>query len=166
MPKVHVTAFIEESARVIGDVEVEEDSSVWFNCVIRGDVLPIRVGRRTNIQDGSILHPSNQMMVRVGDNVTVGHGAVIHGCTVQSNCLIGMRATIMDKVVIGEWSIVGAGALVTEGTDIPSRSVALGIPAKVVRSVDEEDLKLLRTRHLEYVELKDAYLRERSRNRL
>lgn len=109
-PKVHHTAFVEESARVIGDVVLGEDSSVWFNAVLRGDMGPIRVGEESNIQDGCVLHTTRGLSETVlGKRVSVGHNAILHGCTVRENCIIGMGAILMDNVEIREWSIVAAG---------------------------------------------------------
>jgi carbonic anhydrase/acetyltransferase-like protein (isoleucine patch superfamily) len=133
---------VEPSAQVIGDVEIGEGSSVWCNAVIRGDVNSIRIGRRTNIQDAAILHVTFETHPLIlGDEITVGHAAVLHGCTISDRCLIGMHATILDGAVIGEESIVGAGALVTEGKKIPPRSLVVGAPARVIRKVTDEELK-------------------------
>ncbi|MGE4234309.1 MAG: gamma carbonic anhydrase family protein [Bacteriovoracia bacterium] len=143
-PKIHKTAFVVPSADIIGDVHIGENASVWFNVVIRGDVNSIRIGAGSNIQDGSILHVTHKTAaLDVRNNVTVGHSVTLHGCTVHDFCLIGMRAVIMDHAEIGEESIVGAGALVTQGTKIPPRSMVLGSPAKVIRTLKPEEISFL-----------------------
>jgi len=143
-PKIHETAFVAPSADVIGEVEIGSQSSVWFQCVIRGDVHSIQIGNRTNIQDHSMLHVTRkQSALRIGDEVTVGHRATLHGCTVGNRVLIGMGAIILDDAVIGDDCIVGAGALVTKGTKVPSGSLVMGAPAKVVRALKPEELVFL-----------------------
>ena len=135
-PTIDGSAFIEETAVVIGDVVIGEQSSVWFNTVIRGDVHYIRIGNRTNVQDLCVIHVAHDTYPTiVGDDVTVGHHVVLHGCTIQDRVLVGMGAIIMDGALIGEDSVVGAGALITEHTIIPPKSVVLGAPAKVKRAV-------------------------------
>lgn len=129
---------------MIGDVVIGEESSVWCNAVIRGDVNSVRIGARTNIQDLAVLHVTRDTApLTVGDDVTVGHQAILHGCTVKSKCLIGMGAIVMDGAVVNEESIIGAGALVTEGTIIPPRSLALGVPAAVRRPLTTEEIEFL-----------------------
>lgn len=143
-PRVHPSCFIEESAQVIGDVELGEDSSVWFNSVLRGDVNSIRIGRRTNIQDLTLLHVTTQRhATQVGDDVTVGHHVVLHGCTVGHRVLVGMGAVLMDGVVVGDDCIVGAGALLTPGTQVPPGSLVVGSPAKVKRPLTEQERAFL-----------------------
>jgi carbonic anhydrase/acetyltransferase-like protein (isoleucine patch superfamily) len=143
-PRVHPSCFVEESAQVIGDVELGEDSSVWFNSVLRGDVNGIRVGRRTNIQDLTLIHVTTQRhSTQVGDDVTVGHHVVLHGCTVGNRVLVGMGAVLMDGVVVGDDCIVGAGALLTPGTQVPPGSLVVGSPAKVKRALTEEERAFL-----------------------
>ena len=141
LPRVHPTAFIDESAQVIGDVEIGEESSVWMAVVIRGDVNRIRIGRRTNVQDGTIVH----VMIRthpttIGDNVTIGHGAIVHGCTIETQCLIGMGAILLNGSHIGTQSIVAAGTLVTEEMKVPPRSLVMGNPAKVKRLLTQAEI--------------------------
>lgn len=143
-PRVHPSCFIEDSAQVIGDVELGEDSSVWFNSVLRGDVNSIRIGRRTNIQDLTLVHVTTQRhSTQVGDDVTVGHHVVLHGCTVGNRVLVGMGAVLMDGVVVGDDCIVGAGALLTPGTQVPPGSLVVGSPAKVKRALTEEERAFL-----------------------
>lgn len=142
MPKLHETVFAVESAQIIGDVEIGEDSSVWFNAVVRGDVNYIRIGKRTNIQDNCTVHVTKDVYPTIlGDDVTVGHNVVIHGCVIKDRCLIGMGAILLDHAEVGEDSIIGAGALITEGARIPPRSLVLGIPGKVVRGLKDEEIE-------------------------
>ncbi len=158
-PKIAESAFIEESAVVIGDVVIGEDSSVWFNTVIRGDVNCIRIGHRTNIQDLCVVHVSHDTYSTVlGDDVTVGHHVVLHGCTIKDRVLIGMGAIIMDGAVIGEDCIVGAGALITERTVVPPKSLILGAPAKVKRAVTDEELAWIKESAQNYVHYARQYL--------
>ena len=155
-PKIDPSVFVADGAWIIGDVEIGADSSVWFGCVIRGDVCRIRIGARTSIQDGTIIHVTRDTHPSiVGSNVTVGHRAVIHGCTVGDGALIGMGAVVLDAAVIGEGALVGAGALVTPGTDVPPHHMALGVPAKVVRELNEEERAMVASgadSYLSYVE--------------
>lgn len=127
------------SADIIGDVELDECSSVWYQAVLRGDHEKIYIGRRSNIQDGCIVHTDDGFPVRVGADVTVGHNAILHGCTVKDGALIGMGAIVLNGAVIGKNAIVGAGALITQGTEIPDNTLALGSPARVVRTLTEEE---------------------------
>jgi len=140
-PRIHPSVLLAENAAIIGDVEIQEGASVWYNVTIRGDVMPIRIGRETNIQDGSIIHGTyGKFGTTLGDRVTIGHMVMLHGCTVGDRCLIGMGAVLMDGVEIGAQSIVGAGTLVTEGKKMPPRSLILGRPGKVVRELTDEEL--------------------------
>jgi carbonic anhydrase/acetyltransferase-like protein (isoleucine patch superfamily) len=146
-PRIHDTAYIVESADIVGDVEIGEDSSVWFGAVVRGDVHYVRIGARTNVQDNSVLHVTKDVFpLVIGSDVTIGHNVTLHGCVVKDRCLIGMGAIILDDAEIGEDSIVAAGALVTEGTKVPPGSLVMGMPAKVVRPVrDDEKARILRS---------------------
>lgn len=158
-PTIAASAFIEDTAVVIGDVVIGEESSVWFHAVVRGDVHSIRIGRRTNIQDLSVLHVTHDTHPTVlGDDVTVGHHVVLHGCTIKDRVLIGMGALIMDGAVIGEDCVVGAGALVTERTIVPPKSLILGAPAKVKRPVTEAELAWIRESAQNYVKYARQYL--------
>jgi carbonic anhydrase/acetyltransferase-like protein (isoleucine patch superfamily) len=141
LPKVHASAYVDQSAQVIGDVEIGEDSSVWMNVVLRGDVNVIRIGRRTNIQDGTIVHVMRGTHpTRIGDEVTVGHGAVLHGCTIEDRVLVGMGAILLNGAKIRSDSIVAAGALVPERMEIPPRSLVMGSPGRVSRALPDEDV--------------------------
>lgn len=139
-PTVHPTARAAENVVVVGDVTLEENVSLWYGAIVRGDAAPITVGANTNIQDGCILHADPGIPASIGKNVTAGHGAILHGCTVGDNCLIGMGATLLNRCVIGEGSIIAAGALVTERTVIPPGSMVMGCPGKVVRTLRPEEL--------------------------
>lgn len=159
-PTVPASVFVDETAVVIGDVVIGEDSSVWFNSVVRGDVHFIRIGRRTNVQDLCLLHVTHDTYpLVIGDEVTVGHHVVLHGCTVKDRVLVGMGAIVMDGAVIGEDSIVGAGALVTEGTVVPPKSLILGAPAKVRRPVTDAELAWIKESAENYVRYARDYLR-------
>lgn len=133
------SAYVAPGAVVLGDVTIGAGSSVWFHAVIRGDSAPIRIGQRTNIQDGCVLHADPGFPCQLGDGVTVGHGAIIHGATVEDDCLIGMRAVVMNGAKIGRGSIVAVGSIVLEGAEIPAGSVAMGQPAKVKRAASTHD---------------------------
>jgi gamma-carbonic anhydrase len=158
-PTVARSAYIEETAVVIGDVVIGEDSSIWFHAVVRGDVNYIRIGRRTNIQDLTIVHVTHDTQPTIlGDDLTVGHHVVLHGCTIKDRVLVGMGAIIMDGVVIEENCVVGAGALITERTIVPPNSLVLGVPAKVKRPVTEQELAWIRESAQNYVRYARQYL--------
>ena len=154
LPRVHPTAFVDDSAQVIGDVEIGEESSVWMCAVIRGDVHWIRVGKRTSIQDGAVVHAmTGTHPTSIGDNVTVGHAAVIHGCTIENQCLIGMGAILLNGAHIGAGSIVAAGTLITEGMKVPAKSLVMGSPGKVKRLLTHAeiaDIQLYADRYVGY----------------
>lgn len=157
-PKVHKDAYVDESAVLIGEVEVEEGASVWPCAVLRGDMGLIRVGRDSSIQDNAACHATRgQSSVIIGQSVSVGHGAVLHGCTVGDNCIIGMNSVVMDGAEIGEWSIVAAGAVVTQNKKFPPRSIIAGIPAKVVKDADENSLEYIRWNGEEYKDVLRLY---------
>jgi carbonic anhydrase/acetyltransferase-like protein (isoleucine patch superfamily) len=145
LPRVHPTTFIDDSAQVIGDVEIGEESSIWMCVVVRGDVNWIRIGRRTNIQDGTTVHGMlGTHPVDLGDEVTVGHGVVLHGCTVENRCLIGMGALLLNGSRVGTESIVAAGTLLVEGMQVPPRSLVMGTPGKVKRSLTDDEIAGIR----------------------
>jgi carbonic anhydrase/acetyltransferase-like protein (isoleucine patch superfamily) len=158
-PTIHETAFVEETAQIIGDVEIGAHSSVWFHTVIRGDVNRIRIGHHTNIQDGTVIHPNrvDPHGVEIGDFVTLGHAVRLHGARVGSHCLIAIGAIVLDGVVMEDESIVAAGALVPPGTRIPRRTLMLGNPARPHRTLSDADLELIRRPTRSYVQLKDLY---------
>ena len=139
-PVLDSPAYVADCAALIGDVHLEEDSSVWHHATLRADLAPIVIGRGSNIQDNACLHIDIGRGCYVGQYVTVGHGAILHACTVEDDCLIGMGAIVLDGAVIGRGSVVGAGAVVTKGTVIPPCSLVLGIPAKLVRSLGEDSI--------------------------
>lgn len=157
-PKIHDSVYLADDVFVIGDVEIAEDANVWFGSVIRGDVSYIRIGARTNIQDMTMIHVSSDFgPTIVAEEVTVGHRVTLHGCHVERQCLIGMGATVMDHARIGEQTVIGAGSLVSPGTIIPPRVLALGSPAKVKRDLTDEEIAYLDKSWRNYVELKDLY---------
>lgn len=158
-PKVHPSAFVAASAQVIGDVELGEESSVWFTSVLRGDVNYIRVGRGTNVQDGTVIHVNRRGSPTIlEDYVTVGHAARIHGCHIRSHCLIGIGAIVLDGVVLEEECLVAAGAVVAPGTRAPRGSVLMGSPARVKRQATEGDLDLIKRSAQNYIALRGDYL--------
>jgi len=152
VPEVADSAFIAEGAFVIGDVRLAADSSVWFQSVLRGDINRITVGERTNIQDGCVFHVTQEHEVRVGSNVTVGHRAIVHGCTIGDMSLIGMGAVLLDDAMIGENVLVAAGSVVREHAVIPPGSLVAGVPARVVRQLTEIEVERIRESAAHYVE--------------
>jgi gamma-carbonic anhydrase len=158
-PTIAPGAYIDASAQVVGDVHIGEESSVWMNAVVRGDVNHIRIGRRTNIQDGVVVHvmrdPSHPTIL--GDDITVGHGAVVHGCTIEDLCLIGMGAILLNGARVGHGSIVAAGTLLPEGCVIPSRSLVMGSPGTVRRSISDGELEFIRQSADNYVRYRLDY---------
>ncbi len=152
-PKITKPAFIADNAVITGDVTIKEDASIWYGAVLRGDIEPVTVGKGSNVQELCIMHTSEGTPCTVGDNVTVGHGVILHGCTVEDNCLIGMGATILDGAVIGKESIVGACALVTKDKVFPPRSMIIGSPAKAVRQLTDAEVAGLHAHPKHYVEV-------------
>ena len=162
-PQIHPTAYIEESAQVIGDVIIGEQSSVWFNAIVRGDVFYIRIGSRTNVQDGTVIHVSNGTHETIlEDEVTIGHNVTLHGCYVERGSLIGIGAIVMDGVRIGAQSLVAAGSLLTRGTQIPPRSLVMGSPARVKRPLTDEEVAGLAVFWKNYVGYIEMYREESS----
>ena len=158
-PKIPDSVFIAPDATIIGNVEVGEDSSIWFHTVVRGDVNYIRIGRRTNIQDGCVVHVTvDTWPTFIGDGVTIGHGAIVHGCRIEDFCLIGMGARVLDGARIGRYSIVAAGSVVREGTEVPERMLVAGVPAVPKRRLSDEELAELEASAERYVEYKRTYL--------
>lgn len=157
MISIDKTVFIADGARVLGDVEIGKNSSVWFNAVIRADLSDIKIGEGSNIQDNAVIHTSKDFGVCIGDNVTVGHGAIVHGCTVKSNVMIGMGAIVLNGAVIEENCIIGAGALVTQGKVIPAGSLVFGNPAKIVRNLTDQEISSITDNAASYVEEAEQY---------
>ncbi len=159
-PVIAKTAFIADTACIIGDVSIGEGSSVWFNSVIRGDRAKIRIGKGCNIQDNAVIH-SDDRDVEIGDGVSVGHGCIMHGCLVKNNALIGINSTVLHGAEIGEYAIIGAGALVPPRHKIPAKSVVMGVPCKLVRMVTEEDITLIKDTLKNYAALTEKYLKQK-----
>jgi carbonic anhydrase/acetyltransferase-like protein (isoleucine patch superfamily) len=160
-PRLADSVWVADGAVIIGDVEIGPESSVWFGAVLRGDVNHIRVGARTNLQDYSVLHvTSGTHPTIVGDDVTLGHRATLHGCTVKDRCLVGIGATVMDGAVVGEDAMVAAGSLVPPGMVVPPGMLALGSPAKVRRQLTREEIEYLRKSAANYAGYADQYRRE------
>ena len=157
-PKIGSDVFVAQTAAIIGDVQVAAHSSIWFGAVLRGDVFPIRIGESVSIQDNAVIHvTSGQHATTVGDRVTVGHGAILHGCTIDDSCIIGMGAIVLDQAHIRRHCIVGAGALVTSGTDIPEGYLAIGSPARPKRKLSREELEWIESSADHYVSLARDY---------
>jgi carbonic anhydrase/acetyltransferase-like protein (isoleucine patch superfamily) len=160
-PAIGRGVFLADSCSVIGDVEIGEETSIWYGTVIRGDVMPIRIGARTSVQDNTVVHvTAGRYGTTIGNDCTIGHGAIIHACTVEDFCLIGMGSVVLDGARIGRGSLVGAGALVTPGTDIPPDSLVIGSPAKVKRPINEKEREQIVYGAAHYVELTRRYLAE------
>jgi len=160
LPVAGARVMISAGAALVGQVRLGDDVSVWYGAVLRGDLAPVTVGARSNIQDGTVVHVADAGPCEIGADVVVGHRAMLHACRVEDACLIGMQATVLDEAVIGSGSVVGAGALVTARTVIPPRSLVLGAPAKVVRALTAEDEAFHRALAAKYVRLKENYLRD------
>src|SRR5450432_938475 len=161
-PQIHHTAFIADGAHVIGDVHIGEQSSIWFNTIVRGDMFYIRIGDRTNVQDNSVIHTRTGAHPTIlEDEVTVGHSVTLHGCCVERGALIGIGSILLDEVRVGAQSLVAAGSLVSPGTIIPPRSLVMGMPAKVKRPLTDEEVRGLARNWQNYVEYSRYYLTER-----
>jgi carbonic anhydrase/acetyltransferase-like protein (isoleucine patch superfamily) len=156
-PSIADSAFVADGAHVVGDVRLAPHVSIWHCAVLRGDINFIEVGEGTNIQDGAVVHVADDFPARIGSNVTIGHGAVIHACTVGDECLVGMRAVILDGAEIGSGSIIGAGAVVTQGMIVPPGSLVLGMPAKVIRALTDTEREGLRASAAKYVDVARAH---------
>lgn len=156
-PALRETAWVAPGATVVGDVRLGERASVWYGAVLRGDTEPITIGDHTNIQDGAVLHADPGFPATIGSGCVVGHKAIVHGATVEDGCLIGMNATVLNGARIGEGSVVGAGAVVPEGREFPPRSLILGIPAKQIGEVSEDQLREIERGAAEYVERAAAH---------
>lgn len=157
-PVVGTDVFIADNARIIGDVQISDRSSIWYNVTIRGDVMPIKIGSETNIQDGSVLHGTyGKFGCEIADRVTIGHSVILHGCKINQRCLIGMGSIVMDGAEIGEYSVVGAGSLVTEGKKFEPYSLIVGRPAVFKRKLTEEEIKFLDQSADNYLQYKSWY---------
>jgi gamma-carbonic anhydrase len=157
-PRLHESVFVAEGAKIIGDVTIGKDSTVWYNTVIRGDVHEIIIGERTNIQDLSMLHTTfNKHPLHIGNNVTVGHMAMLHGCTIHDAVLIGMHATVLDRAVINKYAMIAAGAVVLEGTEVPEGTLVAGVPAKVMRELTQAERDKLDQSAQNYVDYVASY---------
>ncbi len=163
MPVFPQSCYIDPSAQVIGDVVLGEQASVWMNAVVRGDVHSIRIGARSNVQDCAVLHGMRHLYpVHVGEGVSIGHNAAVHGCVVEDNCLIGIGAIVLNNARIGEGSIIAAGAVIPEGLMIPPRSLVTGVPGRVRRTTTDADLNLIRMYASNYLDYSAQYLREQA----
>ena len=163
VPRLGQNVYIAETATVIGDVTLGDNVNIWFGTVLRGDMHFIRVGSCSNIQDNVVVHVTTTVSpTHIGSGVTIGHGAIIHGCTIEEKCMIGMGAIVMDDVVIGTGSLVGAGALVPPNMQVPPKSLVVGVPGKVLREVTDEEYTMIIERPQEYIDLSAIYLSETS----
>lgn len=156
-PDIHRSCFVADSASIIGRVEIGENTSVWYNCVLRGDENTIKIGKHTNIQDGTVVHISKDYDTVIGDYVTVGHKAIVHACKIGNNVLVGMGAIILDGAEIEDNVLIGAGSIVTPGKKIPSGSLVLGSPAKVVRELSGQEIEHLKQSAVDYVQYAEKH---------
>ncbi|HLR09529.1 MAG TPA: gamma carbonic anhydrase family protein [Bacillota bacterium] len=161
-PRIHDTVFVAANATIIGDVSIDEQSSIWFQTVIRGDVAPTTIGKRVNIQDLSLIHQSPDLPVIVEDDVTIGHQVTLHAATIRQYALIGMGSIILDGAKVGEHAFIGAGSLVPPGKEIPPHTLAFGRPAKVVRQLTTDDYEQMKRIRKSYVERTQYYLKQTS----
>jgi carbonic anhydrase/acetyltransferase-like protein (isoleucine patch superfamily) len=152
MPSIHPTAFIAPTAAVMGDVTLAAEASIWYHAVVRGDMAPITVGAQSNIQDGTIIHVDDGVPCTVGQRVGVGHRAILHGCTIEDDCLIGMGSVLLNRVRIGSGSVVAAGAVIPEGVVVPPGSLVMGVPGRIVRPVDAALRERIKGTWAHYVE--------------
>lgn len=160
-PKIHKSVFLAEGVRIIGDVEVGKNSSVWYNSVVRGDVHYIKIGEGTNIQDLSMLHvTNNKYALNIGNYVTIGHSVTLHGCTIKDRCLVGIGAIVLDNAKVNSSSLVAAGALVREGFEVPEGTLVAGVPAKIIRDLNEDELNWVRTNSENYINYVKEYRRQ------
>lgn len=160
-PKIHKSVFLAEGVRIIGDVEVGKNSSVWYNSVVRGDVHYIKIGEGTNIQDLSMLHvTNNKYALNIGNYVTIGHSVTLHGCTIKDRCLVGIGAIVLDNAKVNSSSLVAAGALVREGFEVPEGTLVAGVPAKIIRDLNEDELNWVRTNSENYINYVKEYRKQ------
>jgi carbonic anhydrase/acetyltransferase-like protein (isoleucine patch superfamily) len=156
-PTIAEGCFIAPNATVIGAVTIGAGSSIWFNAVVRADLAPITIGKNSNVQDNCVIHADPQNPVIIGDSVTIGHGAVLHSCTVENGCMIGMKAILLNGTIVGEQSMVGAGAVVNNGRTIPPRSLAVGMPARIMRQVTDSEITAVAEGGRVYMDLSQEY---------
>lgn len=157
-PKIHPTAFLCEGVRIIGDVQIEENCSVWYNTVIRGDVHYIRIGKNSNIQDMCMLHvTNNKYALNIGENVSVAHSVTLHGCTLKDNCLIGIGAKVLDNSIVNSNTLVAAGAVVREGWEVPEGTLVAGVPAKVIRDLTDAEIRRVTETAPNYIKYASEY---------
>jgi carbonic anhydrase/acetyltransferase-like protein (isoleucine patch superfamily) len=156
-PRVPRSAFVAQGACLIGDVELQDDASIWFQSVLRGDINAIRIGARSNVQDACVLHVTHELPVRIGPDVTIGHRAIVHGSTIHDGCLIGMGAIILDGAKVGPYALVAAGAVVKEGFVVPEGMLAAGVPARIIRSLTAEERQHIMESAANYVQYAHSY---------
>ncbi len=156
-PVIAKNVYTAPGSKIIGDVIIEENSSIWYNAVIRGDMDKIKIGKKTNIQENSTLHVDVSTPLTIGNEVTVGHGAILHGCKINDNCLIGMGAKVLNNAEIGKNTIIGAGTVITENKNIPPNSLVLGVPGKIVREIEEKQIKEIKKSAQDYFKLAQKY---------
>ncbi|MBI1979418.1 MAG: gamma carbonic anhydrase family protein [Elusimicrobia bacterium] len=156
-PKIHPTSFVHETAEIIGNVTLERNSSIWPYCVLRGDIAEIVVGEETNVQDNTVIHTNEGKPTLLGKGISVGHSVLLHGCTVQDRCIVGMGAILLDGVVVEEDCIVGAGAVLSPNTKVTRGSMALGVPARVIRPLRADEIEHIRWNAQEYIRLSESH---------
>ncbi len=161
MTNIHPSVKLFPGSYTIGKVKIGKNSSIWYNAVLRGDIEPIKIGKYSNIQDNCVVHSSTDYPVQVGDYVSVGHSAVLHGCTIEDNVLVGMNATILNGAHIGKDSMVGAGAVVTEGKEFPDQSLILGLPSKVIKTLNKEEIESIKENAVKYSALSKKSLKKK-----
>ena len=159
VPRIHSSAYIHDSAEIIGRVLIEKNVSIWPMVVLRGDIEPITIGENSNVQDASVMHTSHGIPTVLGQGVTIGHGAIVHGAQIGDHCLVGMGAILLDGCVIGKECLIGAGALVPEGMKVPPRSLVIGVPGRVKRAITAKERRLLHRRAKDYIRYADEHQR-------
>ena len=157
MKSIDKSVFVADGAKIIGNVEIGKNSSIWFNAVIRADSDNVKIGENSNVQDNAVIHTSEGFGVEIGDNVTIGHGAIVHGCTIGNNVMIGMGAIVLNGAKVGNNSIIGAGTLVTQGKIIPEGSLAFGNPMKIVRQLTDDEIKSITDNANSYIKEAQNY---------
>ncbi len=150
---IHPSVKIFKGSHITGKVNIADQSSIWFNAVIRGDIEEITIGKYSNIQDNCVLHSSKNHPLKIGSHVSIGHGAIVHGAIIEDNCLIGMNSTILNGAIIRKNSIVGAGAVVTEGKEFPENSLIMGVPAKLIRKLENDEILDIKNNSINYVDM-------------